>query len=140
MRPVAAISAICSEVPCSLDHRRQHIARLRVRGADRERAGAVVLEVRGDAADVLHLAQHAHGAFDHALAGRSHLRQRAAMPHEDLETQLILELPQLFADGRLRGVELGGGGGDVQVALRDGGEESQLLQLHANQAHTRRHC
>ncbi len=85
-----------------LDHRRQHIARLRVRGADRQRTRAVVLVVGGDALDVLHFAQHAQRALDHALARRGDLRQRAAVAHEDLEPELILELPQLLADRRLR--------------------------------------
>src|SRR5690606_652266 len=69
-------------------------------------------------------------ALDHALARRRDARQRTPVALEDAEAQLVLELLDLLADGGLRGVKLGGRGGDVQLALRHRGQEPQLLQLH----------
>ena len=48
-------------------HRRQHVARLRVRRRDRERAVVLVAELGADALQVLDLAQRAARGRDHAL-------------------------------------------------------------------------
>jgi hypothetical protein len=68
----------------------------------------------------------------------------AAVAHEDLKAELVLEQLDLLAHARLGGVQLLGGRSDVETALRDGGEVSELVQFHpgilanARAAHLRR--
>ena len=57
--------------------------------------------------------------------------QGAALAHEELEAEFGFEHADLAADARMRGVELLCSGGDVEVALDDGGEIAQLLQGNA---------
>jgi hypothetical protein len=113
-----------------LDHPGQHVAGLGVGGGDRERAARFVLEVVREALDVLHLAQDAHGAIDHLLPGRRDAREVAAIAHEDLEAELVLEQLDLLRHPRLRGVQLLGRRRDVEARLGHCGQVSQLVQLH----------
>ena len=62
--------------------------------------------------------------------GGRHARQVAAVTHEDLESEFVLEQLDLLADARLRGVQLLGRGGDVEAGLRDGCEITELVQFH----------
>ena len=64
------------------DHLRQHIARLGVRGRDRQGAAVGLAQIRRGAADVLHFAQDAAGARDDFLAGGGDAGQRAALALE----------------------------------------------------------
>ena len=65
------------------------------------------------------------------LAGRRHPRQVATVADEDLEAEFVLEQLDLLRHAGLRGVQLLGGGRDVQARLGHRGEVSQLVQLHA---------
>ena len=56
--------------------------------------------------------------------------QRAALAFEQLKSEFLLEQLQLPADPRLRGVQLPGGGRDVQAVFVDRHEISQLLEFH----------
>ena len=88
------------------NHRGQHVPRLRVSGADGERAPLLVLVFGGHALDVLRLAQDAQGVIDDPLARRRDPGQRAPVAREDVESELVLQQPQLLADRRLRRAQL----------------------------------
>ena len=62
---------------------RQHVARLRVRGRDRQRAGVLAAELVGDALQVGDLAQRAPRGGDDDLAGRRQRREALALADED---------------------------------------------------------
>ena len=104
------------------DHRRQHIARLRVRRADGQRAAAVALLLVGQALDALDFLEDLLGPLDDPLAGRGDPRQGAALAQEDRKAELVLELFELLADAGLRGMQPFRRRGDVEVVLDDRGE------------------
>jgi hypothetical protein len=56
-----------------------------------------------------------------------------AFANEQAETELILEQLELLAYGRLRRIELGCGGCEIQVVLGDRGQKSKLLELHGSE-------
>src|SRR6185295_19089527 len=56
--------------------------------------------------------------------------QRAALPFEQLEAELVLEQLQLLADTRLRGVQHARGLGNVEIVLGNRHEISQLDEFH----------
>ena len=89
--------------------RRQHIARLRVGGRDRERAAIVLIQVRGDGLEAVDLRERAIGVFEHLRALRRHARERTTLAHEQIEPQLALERLQSAADRRLRSPQSGRG-------------------------------
>ena len=101
------------------NHLRQHIARLGVRGRNRQRAAIRLAQLRRSAADVLHFTQDAGGARDDLLAGRRGAGQRPALALEQLKAQFLLEQFQLSADAGLGGMQLPGCGGNVQSTLMD---------------------
>ena len=113
------------------DHLRQHVARLGVRGRDGQRAAVGLAQLGRGAADVLHLAQDACGARDDLLARGRGAGERAALAFEQLKAELLLQQLELPADAGLRGVQLPGGGRDVEAILVDRHEIAQLLQFHA---------
>ena len=78
-----------------------------------------------------------HRAIDDLLPGRRDAREVAAVAHEDLESELVFEQLDLLADAGLRGVQLLGGGGDVEAVLGDGGEIAQLVQFHGCRLYAR---
>ena len=84
------------------DDRRQHVACLRVRGRDREHPGVLALEFGADAPQVLDLAQRPARGGDHRRTRRRERRQPLAVADEHRHAELVLELPHLFADPRLR--------------------------------------
>ena len=127
MQVQADVGVLVAEL---LDHLGQHVAGLRVRGRDRERAARLVLELLGQVLDVADLAQDADRAVDHLLPGRRDPREVAPVAHEDLEAELVLEQLDLLADARLRGVQLLRRGGDVETGLGDGREIAELMQFH----------
>ena len=114
-----------------LDDIRQDITGLGVRGADRQAPPALVAQLRGQLPDALRLLQDVQRPVDDLLAGRGDAGEVAALADEDLEAQLVLEQLDLLADPGLGGMQLLGRGGDVQPALRDGGQVTQLVQFHA---------
>ena len=114
----------------ALEHRRQHVTRLRVRGGDRQRAGVVLAQLRGQRLDAARLAHDLRGAVDHLGAGVGRPHQRAALAFEQLEAELVLELLELLADAGLRGVQHARRLGDVEVVLGDRDEVAELDQFH----------
>ena len=111
------------------DHARQHVARLRMRGADGQRATIGLLEVLGQALERLRLAQHAQRARRHLFAGRREAFEGAAITHEQREAELLFKQTDLLADARLGSVQRLGGSRDVEAVLHNGREISKLLQL-----------
>ena len=83
-------------------HGRQHIARLRMRGADRQRAAAVAFLFVGEPLDALNFLQDFLGSIDHAFTRRGDAREVAALTQEDRKAELIFELLQLLRDAGLR--------------------------------------
>ena len=86
------------------EHRRQHVARLRVGRRDGEHARILAAEFVGDALQVADLAQRAPRGRDDDFAGRRQRRQPLALAHENAQAELVLELSNLLADAGLRGV------------------------------------
>ena len=65
-----------------MHHRGQYVARLGVRGCDRERAAIVLIEVGGDRLEAVDLGQCAIGVLQHRRALRRHAGKRPAFAHE----------------------------------------------------------
>ena len=101
-----------------------------MRRRDRQRAAIGFAQLGRSAADVLHLPQDARGPGNDLLAGRRCARQRAAFAFEQMKAEFFLEQFQLPADAGLRGVQLPGGGSDIETILVDCYEVAQLLKLH----------
>jgi hypothetical protein len=70
------------------------------------------------------------GAVDHLRAGLGGAQQRTALALEQPETELVLELLELFAHAGLRGVQRAGGLRDVEIVFGDRDEISQLDEFH----------
>jgi hypothetical protein len=104
------------------NHRRQHVTRLGVRGRDGQRAPIGFAQLRGGAADILHLAQDAAGTRNDLLSRRRGAGERPALALEQLESELLLQQLELPAHPRLRGVQLPRGGRDVEAVLMHGHE------------------
>src|SRR5690606_16502790 len=102
-------------LPELADNRWQHVAGLRVRGADGERAAAVAALLVRQTLDALDLLEDLERPLDDLLPRRRDARQGSALAQEDGKAELVLELLELLADPRLRGVQPLRGGGDVQV-------------------------
>ena len=77
-----------------------------------------------------HLVQHLRGHFDHIPTYGGDLGQVFAAALEDLDPQLILQHPHLFADPGLGGKEALGGGRQIQPVVRHLDDIAQLLQFH----------
>ena len=112
--------------------RRQHVARLRVRGRDGERALVLVPELGSHAADVLDLPQRAARGGDHRFAGRRDRRDALAGANEDADAELVLELAHLLAHARLRREQRCGGVRHVEAVVGDRAEIAQLLKVQGN--------
>ena len=114
----------------SLEHLRQHVTRLGVRGRDRQRARFVLAQLGGERLDAARLAHDLRGAVDDLVAGVGRAHQRAALAFEQLEAELVLELLQLLADAGLRRVQHARGLRDVEIVFGDGHEVAQLDEFH----------
>src|SRR4051812_41183796 len=68
--------------------------------------------------------------FQDALAQGGDAREGAAVAHEQVESQLLLEKFQLSTQCRLRGTELRAGRRNVETTLRDRDQKAQLLKRH----------
>ena len=113
-----------------MDHLRQDIARLGVRGADGQTAATLVAQLGGEILDGLRLLQDLQRTLDDLLPRRGDAGEIAALAGEDLEAQLILEQLDLLAHPGLRGMQLLGGSRYVKSALGYGRQVAQLVQLH----------
>ena len=111
-------------------HRRQNVTRLQVRRRDRERALVLAPELGADAFQVAELAQRAPRGRDDGLARGRERGEPLALAHEHAHAELVLELPDLLADPRLRGVQCLGCVGYVEPVVDDRAEVAKLLQVH----------
>jgi hypothetical protein len=111
-------------------HLRQHVTCLRVRGGDGEVSRVVLAQVGRQHLDVARLAHDLRGAVDDLGSRVRGTQQGASLAFEDLEAELVLELLELLADARLRGVQDARGLRDVQVVLGYSHEVAQLRELH----------
>ena len=114
----------------ALEHLRQHVTRLGVRGGDGQRTRLVLAQLRGQRLDAARLAHDLRGAVDDLGAGVGGPHQRAALAFEQLEAELVLELLELLADAGLRRVQHARRLGDVEVVLGDRDEVAQLYEFH----------
>ncbi len=80
----------------------QGIARLGVRGDQRELALVAVGKLVGQALDIARVEQHALDNFGQLLAGIGESGQALATADEYLHTQLILKILDVFGDAGLR--------------------------------------
>ena len=110
-------------------HRRQHVARLRVRRRDRERALVLAPEFVADALQVADFAQRAARGRDDDFAGRRERGEPLALAHEDPHAELVLELPDLLADAGLRREQRLRRVGHVEAVIDDRAEVAELLQV-----------
>ena len=69
-------------------------------------------------------------ALDHLLASRGERVEALAAPREQREAELVLELLELLAQRRLRGVDLLRGLRDVESGIDDGEQAAQLHESH----------
>jgi hypothetical protein len=109
---------------------RQHEARLRMRGGQRQLAVRFFAQVRRQGADVACFVQDAAGTLQHLPAGRCHGVQTLAATGEYLKTQFAFELLELLADARLGGVNVVGGERDVKAGVGDGDNVAKLREGH----------
>src|SRR5690606_9842876 len=83
-------------------HPWQRIARLGVRGRDRQTALGLVAELVTDLPEVVDVSQHALGDREDLPARLGHRDQTLAVTHEDLDAEFGLELSNLFGHAGLR--------------------------------------
>jgi hypothetical protein len=110
----------------ALEHLRQHVAGLGVRGGDGQRAGFVLAQLGGQRLDAARLTHDLRGAFDDFAARISRSHQRAALAFEQREAKFVFELLQLLAHSGLRRVQYARRLRDVEVVLGDSDEVPQL--------------
>ncbi len=116
----------------SLEHRRQHVAGLRMRSRDGERPGVLAFEFRADPLEIVEFLQRTPRGRDDHLAARGQRGQPLALPNENRHAQLVLELPDLLADARLRGEQGIGSDRYIEAMIDDGAEITELLEIHCD--------
>src|SRR5206468_9062672 len=79
---------------------------------------------------VADLAQRASRGRDHNFSRRRQRRETLALPDEDAQAELILELADLFADPRLRCVESHRSLRHVETVIDDRAQIFELLEIH----------
>ena len=114
----------------ALEDLRQDVARLGVRGRDRQRTRFILAQFRGERLDAARLAHDLRGAVDHLVARVSRPHQRAALAFEQLEAELVLEQFELLAHAGLRRVQHARRLGDVEIVFRDRDQVAQLNEFH----------
>ncbi len=98
-----------------------------MRRCDRQRAFFLVVVVGRQATNILHFLHDDPGTLDDLLARSSDSAQALALARKQLQSQLLLEQLQLFADPRLRRIEPLGRGGYVQPVVDDRQQVFELL-------------
>ena len=114
-----------------LDHLRQDIAGLRVRGRDAQCALRAAGIVARQLLQVVDLQHDAFGGVEHDLTGRSQTLYALAVPREDRHTELAFEVDDRLGDARLRRVQCTGRVSQAELVARRLAQESKLLQVHA---------
>jgi hypothetical protein len=113
-----------------LHHRRQRVARLRVRGRDRQRPAVHRRELGAHAAQVVGVQQQAFDDRQHRLARRRQAREALAHALENLHAQLVFQLADLAADARLARVQHRRHLGEVEARAGGLADGLQLLEVH----------
>ena len=119
-------------------HVRQHVARLRVRGGDDDLALLAIGELLAEPLDVGRVDQHALDDLHHLLAGVGEAEQPLAAAHEQLDAEFVLQVADVLADARLRGVQRVRHLGQVEVAPHGLADDAQLLEVHGSSPVRRR--
>ena len=114
----------------ALEYWRQDVAGLGVRGRDGERTHVLGFEFGADALQIVELLQRAAGRGHDDFSACGQRGEPLALADEDWHAELVLELPDLFADPRLRGEQRIGGDRDVQAVIDDGAQIADLLEIH----------
>ena len=109
---------------------RQRVARLGVRGRNRQRADLIVGKFLAGATQVLRFSEDALGDRHHGFARLGNGDEALAVPREYLDAQLVLKGADLLRDAGLRGMQGIGRLGNVEAAAHHLGEVTQLLELH----------
>ena len=78
---------------------------------------------------LLDFAQRAARGGDHRFAGGRERGEALALPHEDADAELVLELANLFADAGLRREQSLRRVGHVEAVVDDRAKIAQLLQV-----------
>ncbi len=108
----------------------QHIARLGVGGGNRQGSRVLAAVLLADALQVVDLAQDDVNAFEHMLARLGHAFQAFAVTAKNLNAQLAFQFQNGFGHARLRGVQIFGNLGQVEVAAHRLLYKTKLMQIH----------
>ncbi|KAG1357556.1 hypothetical protein G6F61_014562 [Rhizopus arrhizus] len=117
-------------LPEFLDDGRQRVARLRMRGRDRQHALAAVGVFRARMPDVVGALQDLLHQRQDQLTGRRQTDQPLARAHEDVDTHLFFQLAYLAADAGLGRMQAFGNVGQVEVLAHGFAHRPQLLEIH----------
>ena len=113
---------------------RQRAAGLRVGGGHAQAAAVLLGKVLTGPPQVVGLLQQALDDRQHRRAGRRQPGQALAGAHEDGDAQLIVQLADLPADARLRGVQGLRDSGQVEAPADGFAHRAQLLEVHERPA------
>ena len=113
-----------------LDHRRQGIARLRMGGGNGQPSRRLLGKLLTRAPEVVGIVEHALHDRDDRRADFGQRGQALAGAHEDLDAELVLELADLPADARLRGMQGPRDLGQVESLPDCFSNRAQLLEVH----------
>jgi hypothetical protein len=109
---------------------RQEVARLAVRGGDRERARVLLRELVADPLQIADLAHDHLDRLDHLAPGLGDTAQPLAVAREDVHAKLALELEDGLRDAGLRGEQGLRGLGEIEVAPDRFLDEPELVKIH----------
>ncbi len=112
-----------------LDGRQQHIAGMGVRGGQHDGPALLAACLLADGADVVGALQRAARPDQ---GGLPHFREpddARAAPNQQIHAQRLLDLPQLLAYRRLRGMQVVGRARDVELRVHQGAQALHLAQL-----------
>ena len=109
---------------------RQRITRLGVGRGQCQPADVLPAEMRRDVSDVLEVDKDTFDQWRKLLAGLRQPDNAFAVPDEDADPKLMLEIHDVLADAGLRGVECLRNLGQIEVAVKRFTQNSNLLQVH----------
>ena len=109
---------------------RQGVARLGVSGGYGQAAAVLGGIILGGLPEILAFLQNALRDRQDRFARLGDGSDALAVAHEDLDSELLLQQLDLFADSGLRGMQLIRCGGEVEALLLDFANVPELLQLH----------
>jgi len=102
-----------------------------VGGGDAEGAGVTAQKILAGAVQVIRIQQQALHPGHNPLARRRQTREALASADEQLQAQLILQLTDLAAHPRLRGVQRQRHLGEIELTPHGLAHSSQLLEVHS---------